>query len=254
MSSVPPGGRRLVRPARLGAAVTLGVDGRIRQPDDPLSGLVGGTPEETTRAASIVEEAQQRADDLVRHAALQAASVEARARREGHGQGLAEGRAQARAELAEALGLVQRVAAEAKAVRDDVLRRSEHELVELVIAAFRTVIGDRVAADPAVVQETVRRALDRAGSQNIVRIRVHPDAVDGVTTALTADFRAAPPFEVTPDGAIGLGGCIVETDFGLVDARLDVQMDEVARILRESLPDLPAAPGDDVRAEVPRAA
>lgn len=234
--------RGLVRASRVGPAVTLGVDGRIHEPDDPLSGLVGGSPEETAEAASLVEEAQHRADDLVRTAMRQAGAVEARARSEGYERGLAEGRAEGRAELAEALALVQHVARQGKAVRDELLARSEREMVEMVIAAFRAVIGDRIATDPGLVNETVRRALDRAGSQNIVRIRVHPDAVDGLFAHLTEDYRGAPPFEVSADGAIGVGGCVVETDFGHVDARLDVQMDEIARILRESLPELPGPP------------
>ncbi|GMU41538.1 MAG: hypothetical protein AMXMBFR23_24040 [Chloroflexota bacterium] len=228
--------RGLVRSTRVGAAVALGVDGRIREPDDPLSGLVGGSPVETAEAASIVEEAQRRADELVTVAARQANAVEARARREGFERGLAEGRAEGRAELARALALVQRVAAEGKAIRDDLMRRSEREMVEMVIAAFRAVLGDRIEADPTVVNETVRRALDRAGAQNIVRIRVHPDAVDGVSAHLSTERRSAPTFEVTGDGAIGIGGCIVETEYGQVDARLDVQMDEVARLLLEALP------------------
>ncbi|MDO9444684.1 MAG: FliH/SctL family protein [Dehalococcoidia bacterium] len=233
--------RGLVRSTRVGAAVTLGVDGRIHEPDDPLSGLVGGSAEETAEAASIVEEAQHRADDLVRTAMRQAGAVEERARNEGYERGLAEGRAEGRAELAEALALVQRVALQGKAIRDELFARSEREMVEIVIAAFRAVIGDRITTDPGVVNETVRRALDRAGSQNIVRIRVHPDAVDGLSAHLTEEYRGAPPFEVSADGAIGVGGCVVETDFGHVDARLDVQMDEIARILRESLPELPGS-------------
>ncbi len=220
----------------MGPAVALGVDGRIREPDDPLSGLVGGSPVETAEAASIVEEAQRRADELVSAAARQASAVEERAQREGFERGLAEGRAEGRAELARALDLVQRVAAEGKAIRDDLMRRSEREMVEMVIAAFRAVLGDRIEADPTVVNETVRRALDRAGAQNIVRIRVHPDAVDGVSAHLTMERRAAPTFEVRADGAIGVGGCVVETEYGQVDARLDVQMDEVARMLLEALP------------------
>jgi flagellar biosynthesis/type III secretory pathway protein FliH len=43
---------------------------------------------------------------------------------------------------------------------------------------------------------------------------------------------------VLPDGAISVGGCIIETATGEVDARLDVQMDAVARVLRTGAPDV----------------
>ncbi len=227
---------RFLRATRLGGEIALGVDGRPRLADDPLSGMVGGTPAETQEAVDIVEEARRRADDLVRHAALEASGIREQARQAGEALGYQQGAAQARAEVAEALALVQAVAREGKAARDELLRRSEHEMVEMVIAALRSVLGAWADHDPALVEQTVRRALDRAGSQNVVRIRVHPQQADGVVAYLARDHGDAPAFEVLPDGAIRLGGCVVDTAHGRVDARLDSQLDAIARLLREATP------------------
>jgi flagellar assembly protein FliH len=236
--------RRFIRASRVGGEITLGVDGRPRQADDPLSGIVGGTPEETQEATSIVEEARRRADDLVRQAAREASSIREGAHQSGYDLGYRQGSLEARAQLADALSLTQRVAAEGVAVRGELLRRSEREIVEIVIAGLRSILGEWAIREPALVQQTVRRALERAGSQNVVRIRLHPDEAERVVTSMTDSAGEPPAFEVFPDGSIGLGGCVIDTTHGRVDARLDAQLGAIAQLLRESVP-LGSFPSDE---------
>ncbi|MEX2031947.1 MAG: FliH/SctL family protein [Dehalococcoidia bacterium] len=241
MSSIA---RRFIRASRVGGEITLGVDGRPREADDPLSGIVGGTPEETQEATSIVEEAQRRAEDLVRQAAREASSIRERAQQSGYDLGYRQGSLEARAQLADALSLAQRVAAEGAAVRGELLRRSEREMVEIVIAGLRSILGEWATHEPALVQQTVRRALERAGSQNVVRVRLHADEAERVVAFMTESTSEPPAFEVFPDGSIGLGGCVIDTTHGRVDARLDAQLDVIAQLLRDSVP-LEAFPADE---------
>jgi flagellar assembly protein FliH len=228
--------RRFLRSTRMATAITLGLDGRPHVPDDPLSGIIGGSEEETAEAANIVDEARRRADDLVRRAALEADGIREQSQRFGYTEGYTAGAQDARAELAAALALVQRVGSEGVAVRNDLLRRSEHEMVEMVISALRAILGERAVEDPSVVGQTVRHALQRAAAQNVVRVRVHPDQADLVIAEMTDADGEAPPFEVFADGSVGLGGCVVDTAHGRVDARLDVQLDAIALLLRDALP------------------
>ena len=51
-------GRRFFRGSRTAPVITLGLDGRPHIPDDPMSGIVGGSEEETAEAANIVEAAR----------------------------------------------------------------------------------------------------------------------------------------------------------------------------------------------------
>ena len=215
---------------------TLGLDGRPHVADSAMSGIVGGSEEETAEAANIVDEARRRAEDLVRRASLEADAIREHAQRQGYDAGYTTGAQDARAELADSLALVQRVAAEGTGIRNDLLRRSEHEMVEMVIAALRAILGERATDDATLVAQTVRHALQRAAAQNVVRVRVHPDQVGLVIAELTDADGEAPPFEVFADGAVGIGGCVVDTTHGRVDARLDVQLDAIALLLRDALP------------------
>lgn len=233
--SVPAATRGFLRAPRRGGEIHLGADGRVQTAEEARIAALA-RPEVTTEAATIIDRAQERADAILREAAMTAATVQQDAYGEGFFAGQRDGAAAARAELLQAIALVQRVATEAKAMRDQLVGQAEREIVELVIEATQSVIGARIETDAELVHETVRRALERAGSQNVIRVRVSPSEQERVAVRLAEERGALTPFEVLADGTVQVGGCMVDTEAGRVDARLDVQIDEIAALLREALP------------------
>lgn len=234
MSDLTASSRFFLRRPRRAPEVTLGSDGRVAPGD--IVARHTGDPEQMGEAGDIVEEARRHADEILRRAAVQASAIEREARESGYRRGLEAGTAEARSELALALALVQRAAAASKATHDALLRGAEREAVELVIDAARQVIGSAVERDPALVVAVVRSALARAGALNVVRIRLHPEDVEVVQTALGEERGPVVPFDVVADGIVTLGGCIVDTEAGRIDARLDVQLEQIAEALLRAAP------------------
>lgn len=227
---------RHLRAARSADTVTFDDDGQL------VTGFAAGVLDEvaaaaTAESADIVSAAHDRAEHLVREATLEAASIRHEAYAEGREEGARDGVALARAELTDQMALLQQVLQESKAIRDRLLWAAEQEIIELVLEATRGVVGEHARLDPAVAVETVERALDRAGSQNVVAIRIHPDRHELIEARLTELHGSPPAFEVRADESIAIGGCVIDTRSGQIDARLDVQLDEIARLLREALPE-----------------
>jgi flagellar assembly protein FliH len=235
-------GRQLLRATRRADSIALDGDGRVVT--DTSIFFDEAEAEATNEAAGIVEQAQAHADELVRVAAQEAATIRHEAYAEGREQGNQDGVALARTELVESMALLQAALNEAKSVRDRLLWAAEHEIVELAIAATRTVIGEQVLLDPALTVDVVERALERAAGQNVVALRLHPTRLTLIDAHLS-ELRGEPlTFELRGDDSVEVGGCIVDTSTGQIDARLDVQLDEVARELRDALPTLMAASPD----------
>ena len=69
-----------------------------------------------------------------------------------------------------------------------------------------------------------------------VRVRVHPDDAAAVTArrdALAARAPRGAALEVVADESVGRAGCVIETAFGRVDARLETQLAALERALTE---------------------
>lgn len=231
---------RLLRGTPRGDEVTLG--DAMRGRDVPAAGVDGAG---AVPPIAALEEANERVLEIVEEAIRESATIRQRAYRDGYEAGHGEGQHAARADLAAALGMVAGVANEARQLRNAVLRNSEFEMVELAIDVARAVVGDALAVDRAAVIATVGRALERATTMNIVRIRVHPEDVSQVAAYLAqSGANTGASWEVAPDGTIGVAGCVIDVVGGQIDARLDVQFDLVANALRE-LATAPAEPADE---------
>lgn len=150
----------------------------------------------------------------------QAGAALARAREEG----LAAGRAQARAEYADRL-------AAAAAARHAGLHSLAPVMVDIVVDALAVMLrqADRAqlwAGALAAVQELLGRA-------RWARMRVHPrqEAV-----ALRALAQAGASFvTVQPDATLGDEECRLETDVGIADAGLQVQLQALRRAVAQAL-------------------
>jgi flagellar biosynthesis/type III secretory pathway protein FliH len=191
---------------------------------------------------AVLAESEARAVDLLRDAEDEAVSIRERAYIEGRAEGEQAGIADGRAGVVTELQALQTIGRQAAAIREAVLRNSEGELVELAAEAARAVLGEAIDRDPELVTVSVQRALERAMGMNVLRIRVHPHDAS-VTSAYLANSPVpiSGAWDVAPDGAINVGGCIVDIEGGEIDARLDVQFDAVLAALRELIPFAPPA-------------
>ncbi len=223
----------VIRSTRVAPELTVHLDGHLQQGQ----ALSPAGIAELDGAADIVSEAQRRAEELQAATVAELAEIRAEGYRVGQAEGYRDGIAAARATLADELALVQAAGRAAKAARDSVVASAERDIIELVIAAARAVVGEQSHVDTDLVLQTIERAAQRLGSQNALRVRVNPADASIVQASLGQREGASAAWEVLADGAVGIGGCIIETATGEVDARLDVQMDAVAHVLRTAAPD-----------------
>jgi flagellar assembly protein FliH len=145
------------------------------------------------------------------------------------------GLAKAQAAGMEALkGPAARVAAIAAALADakaTVLAEAEDTLVEIVLAATARILGNTILTREGIVG-AVECATRTLRDQDQLVVRLHPRDADLLREAWdTADKASAVQATVREDHTIILGGCIVDSARGSLDARLDTQL----AALRETL-------------------
>jgi flagellar biosynthesis/type III secretory pathway protein FliH len=158
-----------------------------------------------------VMDAREQASRIVEEARAFAASE-----REALVRGLRdEALAEARAELAARLFAVERE-------RGEALDELERSVVAIALTATRRLVGEELDAKPERVREVAREALAKVHRATRLRLRVNPDDARAV-----AGLRA----EVVEDASIARGGCVVESELGDVDARLEVRLEALARVL-----------------------
>lgn len=190
--------------------------------------LEEATAEGQARAHQLIQTAEEQAAEILAKAKTQAAEVT----RQAHEEGLAA----AQIEAERLLRTSQTIVDEVHAWRESMLAQSEAAVLNLVTDIAHTMFGNGLTLDPEVLRETFTRALSEAKQLGDLLVHLHPTDVsvlDRVWLKTQTSSRAA-RVELVPDPAIRRGGCLVEGEFGQVDARVETKWTIVERALADT--------------------
>jgi flagellar assembly protein FliH len=193
--------------------------------------------DQESRAREILERAERQAQLVMEAARQKAAGVMAEGHREGLLQGRAEGIREGRARGAGLVRCLEEAADGLRALEIAWRARAEQTVVELALALAERILQTAVTQEPAHVLRATAAALAALPTGGEVTLRVHPDLVEIVEGSLEAVAAHAPAnnrLRVLGDGALGLGGCVVEGPGILVDATYAGQLAEARRRLEAS--------------------
>ena len=123
--------------------------------------------------------------------------------------------------------------------RQEILNETEQQIIELVLLISRKVIKVISDNQKSVVMSNIVHALRKVKGRGDVVIRVNVADLK-LVSAHTKDFLQAiesvKNITVLEDTSVDKGGCIVETDFGAIDARISSQLSELEQKILEISP------------------
>jgi len=116
----------------------------------------------------------------------------------------------------------------------DAFESFEPVAVEIVYEVLLKIIGNR-AVEKKLVEDVLIQCINKCASTKIIKIRM---SFDDYQCVMTDNFEQdisnlLKHIEVVPDVKILPGGCIVETESGNLDARLDSQLEIFKKYLLE---------------------
>jgi flagellar assembly protein FliH len=124
--------------------------------------------------------------------------------------------------------------ADVAATRSDIIQRAETDTVKLAVEIARRILHREVTADPNALRALTRAALQKLQSQEIHRVRVHPDQEKAVRASLQETGRGQ-NIEVIADPSQPPGGILFDIGRGTLDASVGTQLDEIVRGLTDRL-------------------
>ena len=175
-----------------------------------------------SEARPFLEALELSAAIMARAAELESQAETAREARQK--QGYEDGLAQGRDEMA--MKMMDTVMASV-----EYLERIEGDLAAIVEEAVRKIIGDLPAGEVAV--GLVKKALSTMRSDRRILVRVAPADEPEVRSALLGPSANGSAFlDVRADGRLTRGQCVLESELGVVEASLQIQLKNLSKALR----------------------
>jgi flagellar assembly protein FliH len=198
----------------------------------------------------IKTQAEGEANEIIDKARLDARNIESEikdketrilleARKRGYQEGWEEGYTKGSEEVKRLVERVQVILNATIDKRNEIFVETEQQIINLVLLIARKVIKVISENQKNVVINNVVQALRKLKSRGDVAIRVNIADID-LTTEHKKSFidmvEGVKSIKILEDSTVDRGGCIIETDFGSIDARISSQLHEIEERILELMP------------------
>ncbi len=169
-------------------------------------------------ARKIIGEAENSAEKIRREAAIESEEKLKEAFQKGTDDALAE---------------FEQTLLEIKEIREKVLRETEKDILKLAVRLAEKIVGREIEEDQTAIRDIVSAALLNARQKERITIRVNPADLSKVQNE-TEQFKSIAQtkfLDFVADPRVEKGGCLIESEVGTVDARLETQFRVLERAL-----------------------
>lgn len=173
-------------------------------------------------AQSILEEAQREKERILAEAQQEREDVLAKAREQGRKEGLAQ---------------ANESILRAKVQAREIVEGAEAEIVQLACKVAQKIIGRDVERTPEVLVDICATAIEQVRTAKALVLRVHPDTAQflrGRKADLMQLIGRSVDLAIREDPDVDRVGCVIQTEYGTVEADLPTQLEMLQNVLLPS--------------------
>ncbi|MBE3131310.1 MAG: flagellar assembly protein FliH [Acidobacteria bacterium] len=190
-------------------------------------------------AQKVLAGAREKAEALEGDIKQRVAQTEREAYERGYTEGHQKGYEEGTAEVGRLVERLHTIITKAIEKRNEIIEESETQIINLVLMIVKKVIKVISENQKNVVINNVVQALRKLKSRGDVVIRVNLADLE-LTSEHVKDFMKmvenVKSITVLEDSSVDRGGCVIETDFGQIDARVSSQLHEIEEKILELMP------------------
>lgn len=192
-----------------------------------------------TEAQKIIADAREQASQIQAKSEIEKDEIKRNSYEEGLKEGKKDGYDSGKEEVNRLIDRSHKILEAVLNRREQILNETEEQIIQLVLLMTRKVVKVMSENQKSVVMANVLSALKKVKARGDVTIRVNLEDVK-LTTEHIKDFieqvESVSGITVVEDSSVEKGGCIVETDFGAIDARISSQLSELESKILEISP------------------
>jgi len=202
--------------------------------------------EANAKAAAIIAEAQQQAADIILRAEKEKAQIEqeieaviSRAREDGYTDGYKDGREcgyqEVQQKAAEFVAALSAIAESAVKQRSTALGRLEEDFLKLSRYLAEKIIKREIESDPCILLPSIKSGLEQLANCEQVTIRINPQTYQVLKDAVSLADVFGGRIRWESDPALRSGDCLIETEYGAIDAGFEQRFAKLITVLQEQI-------------------
>ncbi len=190
-------------------------------------------------ARKEAERLKQEAEEILKRAKKEAEEIESNAYAIGYEQGQKDGLEIGKKQFEIGLQHLKDFLESFKEQTKELSKKYEAQMVQIALAVSKKIIEKEVQEDKTLIGKVLRSTLDRTIDGSSLIIHMNPRDHENLDEEFLKGLNTpgGNKIEIRPDDTVQRGGCMVETEFGLVDASIESKwislLDDLAKELKD---------------------
>ena len=171
------------------------------------------------------------------------AEIQSEAYQKAYDLGLEEGQEKAynqkTNDISYSLAAVEKMMTHLAQLKEEMVRQNESHIVKLIYDIAKRIALDHIEEKPEIVLSVIKNAIEMAQADEVVNVLICSEQLDFLEqmknkTGRDSEFLKKVKFQVSDQ--VTSGGCIIETNFGVVDARIEERVNKLWSEMKQALP------------------
>ncbi len=187
-------------------------------------------------------EAEETEEAVERRTLEKLKEIQEAAYQEAYQLGLEEGRKEAFAKSAQDIDTslleLATLVGNIESLKSELLKQNESHLVKLLLHVGTRLAHHEIQVNNDCVVDIMRRAIEAAQIDEEVTVQVSPtqfEFLESLKNETDRNLEFLKKVKLVPIEAIGHGGCIIETNYGVIDARIEERISKLWESMAENL-------------------
>lgn len=194
------------------------------------------TKEEIIKEANI--KGQEIINKAISEAQKKAQEILEQAYNQGYSQGYNEIKNKLEQEYQQKIQELQKEIQNILNLKENLVKEMEKDIVELAIKVAEKVINKKIEEEPELVSNYLLELLPKIEQAKNITIWINPNEIEYVKLSKEKFKNLVENVDninIAPDSRIEKGGCIIETNFGKIDARISTKLEVLKEIIHKNI-------------------
>ena len=190
------------------------------------------------RRDEILKKTSDEADAMIREAQARVEGIEYEAAQKGHREGKEQGKQEIFTAATSLMASLKEGITQMANTRHDYYGKAEKEMVDLVILVAEEIICREIREDKEIIAGVIRKAAAELHSKQRISVRLNPADMEmaiAMKEDLIRETEVIENVELKSDTAINPGGCVLETNIGILDATLEKRILNIHESMKSRL-------------------
>ncbi len=214
----------------------IGAFKRIKNANEEFKRIIDIANEESE---NVLNASKVKSDDILKETEDKKEEIIKKAYKEGFDKGHQDSFDSYKPILEKTLAKLEQIISQAINKRNEIIESSEKQLSDISITIAKKIIKSISESDQSIIIRNVTESIRKIKGKTRITIRVNINDLELITHHKDEFYQMLNNIEqvnILEDPNIERGGCVIETDFGEIDARISSQFNKIESAIKRAQP------------------